>query len=192
MIAEQLVRYGEIVAQRGPGWIMLASGRPFWPLNPDPADITIDDIATGLAHQNRFGGHAGTYTVAQHSWLVSFAVPYELALWGLLHDASEGLGLLDLPRPVKHHPSMASYREAEKRLMAAVCERFCLPTREPDGGQGRGPSHAPHRAAGSDAASDPGEGRTDVEPYPFHIEPWGPNRAKREFLARFAAITGRE
>lgn len=62
------------------------------------------------------------------------ALKRELKLWGLLHDAAEAY-LGDLPRPIKHMPELQSvlqpYRDAEKRVQNAICERFGLPLAEP-------------------------------------------------------------
>ncbi|MGD0775965.1 MAG: phosphohydrolase [Candidatus Solibacter sp.] len=98
----------------------------FWPLDPNPEKILVEDIAHALAHQCRFGGHASTfYSVAEHSVHVSKLCPAEDALWGLLHDASEAY-LVDLARPLKLLPEFAAYREAERRLQCAVAVRFGL------------------------------------------------------------------
>src|ERR1035441_7448066 len=72
------------------GFIGTFSGLRFWPLDPDPDKILIEDIAHALAHQCRFGGHASKfYSVAEHSVHVSKLCAPKDALWGLLHDASE-------------------------------------------------------------------------------------------------------
>jgi hypothetical protein len=47
----------------------------------------------------------------------------------LFHDASEGLGLRDLPSPVKQLPEMAGYRALEKGVMDAVMSHLGLPLR---------------------------------------------------------------
>lgn len=117
-------------------WIQTFSGRAFYPLDPQPEDIVIGDIAHALSLQCRFTGHTrASYSVAQHS--INVATVIELkggspseALWGLMHDASEAY-LVDVARPVKHTPEMSPYRAAEKRVMAAVCKRFDLPLQEP-------------------------------------------------------------
>src|ERR1039458_2829532 len=113
------------------GSIRTYSGLIFWPLNPDPALIRIEDIAHSLAHQCRFGGHSRVfYSVAQHSVRVSEICATEDALWGLLHDASEAY-LVDVPAPLKQLPAVAANRRAEQRLQAIIFERFGLPARQP-------------------------------------------------------------
>ena len=104
--------------------MMTVSGRTFWPLDPRPEEIAIEDIAHSLAHQCRYAGHTRAfYSVAQHSVLVAQNLPPELRLWGLLHDASEAY-LVDLPRPVKRF--ITGYAEAEDRLMRCIADRFGL------------------------------------------------------------------
>jgi len=125
--------------KRGPkAWINLSSGTQFFPLDPDSESIRLSDITKGLSNLCRFGGQVDAfYSVAQHSILVSYIVEKlggsvdEIAA-ALLHDAPEGLGLIDLPRPVKHQPALAAYCEAEAVLAAAVAKRFGLETIEPE------------------------------------------------------------
>src|ERR1035437_4738778 len=113
------------------GFIGTFSGLRFWPLDPNPEKILVEDIAHALAHQCRFGGHASRfYSVAEHSVHVSRLCPPDDAFWGLLHDASEAY-LVDLPRPLKLLPEFAPYREAERRLQRAVAVRFGLPPDQP-------------------------------------------------------------
>jgi hypothetical protein len=73
-----------------------------------------------------FGAHN---SVGQHSLIVSQLLEDnygpEMALYGLLHDASEAY-LIDVPRPIKHSLDMAPYREAESRMERVICERFDL------------------------------------------------------------------
>ena len=108
-------------------WMQTASGRQFWPCDPKPEDVSIQDIAHALSMCCRFNGHCREfYSVAQHSVLVSANVPIKFALWGLLHDAAEAY-VCDVPRPLK--PALTGYKEIEDRVMAAICVRFGL---EPD------------------------------------------------------------
>ena len=70
-------------------------------LNPKPADICIEDIAHSLSNICRYNGHCKKfYSVAQHSIFVSDMLPARLAIYGLLHDATETY-VTDIPRPLK-------------------------------------------------------------------------------------------
>jgi uncharacterized protein len=68
-------------------------------LNPNPATISLRDIATHLARTNRFNGatkYPAPYSVAQHSCVVVRLIQQKtndamLALQALLHDAHEYL-----------------------------------------------------------------------------------------------------
>ena len=86
------------------------TGKEFYPLDPNPADIDIKDIAHALSNCCRFAGHIKSfYSVAQHSVIVSELCEPENALAGLLHDASEAY-LSDIARPVKYTEQMEGYR----------------------------------------------------------------------------------
>lgn len=106
--------------------IQVANGNVINPLDPDPEQINIFDIAHALSNQCRFSGHTRRfYSVAQHCVLVSRTVPEKDKLWGLLHDASEAY-LVDIPSPLKNDLFGEQYREVEGRLMGAICEKFGL------------------------------------------------------------------
>jgi 5'-deoxynucleotidase YfbR-like HD superfamily hydrolase len=107
-------------------WMQTFTGRQFFPLDPRPEEIDPADIAHALSLICRYGGHTKRfYSVAEHCWLMSYAVPEEHALWALLHDATEAY-VGDMVRPLKHH--MPEYRAVEDRVMAAIAERFNLST----------------------------------------------------------------
>ena len=112
---------------RQSAWIQTYTGIPFWPLEPRPEEINIEDIAHALSNQCRYSGHCEEfYSVAEHSVRVSLVVPEQDALWGLLHDASEAY-LVDLPSPLKHHSDMGHlYSEIEEHLMEVIQKRFGL------------------------------------------------------------------
>lgn len=173
-------------------WIQTYTGKQFWPLNPSVNDIDIEDIAHALSNQCRFAGHCEKfYSVAQHSVLVSHFCDADDALWGLLHDASEAY-LVDMCRPVKRCDVMQGYRDAEKRLMRAICVRFGLPIEEPLS-VGRA-DNALLRAEQRDLMkpapvewSDNREGAIE-----HRIYAWEPVLAKAHFLARFNELAALE
>ncbi len=74
----------------------------------------------------RFGGHCREfYSVAQHSVRVAMAVPIEVRLQALLHDASEAY-LGDVVRPLKR--LMPNYRGLEAKVLSVIMARFGCPT----------------------------------------------------------------
>lgn len=108
------------------GYISTFSGGIFHPLDPQPAEVRIEDIAHALSMLCRFTGHVSRfYSVAEHSVIVSRLVPERYALAGLLHDAAEAY-LNDLSTPVKHDPRMKLYCEAEDRLRRVIFQHFGL------------------------------------------------------------------
>lgn len=163
------------------------TGKTFFPLNPKSDDIDIVDIAHSLSNMCRFVGHCTEfYSVAQHSVLVSYQVPVEHALWGLLHDASEAY-ISDVATPIKRMPEMKAYCEAEDKLMLAVCKAFGLDFVEPDS-----VAIADKRMLATEQrclGSSP-HNTTAFEPYDFKIMPLLPSDAKRLYLARYKELTG--
>ena len=101
------------------------TGRFVNPLDLQPEDVDICDIAHALANQCRFSGHVKKfYSVADHSLICSKLVDPEFALDALLHDAAEAY-LQDMARPLKHDPRFGqAYRGAEKRAEKVIAEVF--------------------------------------------------------------------
>lgn len=93
------------------------SGRVVHLVNPRADEIHIADIAHALSQTCRFAGHTPVFhSVAHHSVLVAdlLGPDQRLALWGLLHDASEAY-LHDLTRPLKRVLNMASPHSEDRR-----------------------------------------------------------------------------
>lgn len=177
--------------ERNGDWMQTFTGRQFWPIDPRPEEIFIEDVAHALANQCRYAGHCKQfYSVAQHCVIVSYSCDPHDALWGLLHDAPEAY-LVDLPRPVKRYSELGShYKAIESRLMIAVCERFNLPMVEPQSVKKADDvalvtemrdlmAHPPVRWKES----------WSNDPSPLRIDPWRPDNAKRKFMRRFVELT---
>jgi 5'-deoxynucleotidase YfbR-like HD superfamily hydrolase len=116
-------------------WQRMLSGKRLDLLQPDPADILIEDIAHGLARVARWNGQthgAHAFSVAQHSLVVVDIVdalepdwPNRWRLAALLHDAPEFV-VGDLISPFKAAVGDA-YKSVERRLLAAIHAAFALP-----------------------------------------------------------------
>lgn len=170
------------------------SGIGFFPLAPRVEDIRIEDIAHALSHQCRFSGHTRShYSVAEHSVRVSLLLEdwnfnVQTQLWGLLHDASEAY-LVDLPAPLKVQPEFRAYRDAENRLMRAVCERFELPYDEPLEVRVADGVLLATEARDLMAYVPEHWDKLCHSPLPEPIVPWFPETARHNFLARYRALT---
>lgn len=103
-----------------PNGIMTQSGNKVDLLNPSSDQLTIEDIARGLAYKAHYCGHTPFYfSIAEHSILVSKITNGLLP--ALLHDASEAY-LSDIVRPLK--TELPEYREIEKNFMKVIYESF--------------------------------------------------------------------
>jgi len=120
-------------------WQRMLSGRRLDLLNPDPADVAIEDIAHGLARVARWNGQTQgphAFSVAQHSVIVEQIVASLEPDWdnrwrlaALLHDAAEYV-IGDLISPFKAAIGY-DYKSFENNLLAAVHYRFGLPVALP-------------------------------------------------------------
>ncbi len=103
------------------------TGKLYWPTDPSPDDVCIEDIAHHLSMLCRYTGATKYfYSVAEHSVLVSHMVSRENALAGLLHDATEAY-LNDINRPLKYSPGMEGYRTIELLNWHVIARKFDLP-----------------------------------------------------------------
>lgn len=105
-------------------WMQAFLGGRFYPMDPRPDEIHLEDIAHALSNICRYGGHCERfYSVAEHSVHASYIVRPGIEAEALMHDASEAY-LADLPRPIKR--SLPDYRIAEHKWEAAISKRFGL------------------------------------------------------------------
>lgn len=167
-------------------FMQVASGRKFWPLDPRSEEVFIEDIAHSLSLQCRYAGHCERfYSVAEHSVHLARHLRWqgvEVALWALLHDASEAY-LVDIPRPVKGH--LVGYKDAEAKVMAAVCQRFGLdPVMPPQ------VHEADNRIIGDELVNMVPMAWHErySDPLGVQIRCWYPAQAEEEFLATFEAL----
>lgn len=157
---------------------------------PEPWQITIEDIAHALAMTCRWAGHCTQFlSVAQHSVMVSGCVPQtsDLPLRGLLHDAAEAW-LGDIPSPIRAvHPM---HDVLECNLLNVIGERFGV----------RGLGVMPPEVRAADLVVRATEARDfiagDVRwseppppPLPERIAAWPPHLARIYFLRLFEQLT---
>jgi len=179
-------------------FIRTFTGRKFWPLNPDPADLCIEDIAHALSQTCRFTGHTWTtYSFAEHSVRVSETVQSlmierrlcwdpRVTLWALLHDAP-GAYLQTLPSPLKRSPHLGPlYRAYEALVMEAVIDRFGLDSIEPPIVKEADEILLATEKRDLITGSQPDGG---YAPLAGVIDPWSAQLAKGFFLQRFRQLT---
>lgn len=169
--------------------IALQSGAAFSIADPaSTPNWSIEDIAHGLSQVCRFAGQSPVfYSVAQHSWHVSYLVPLQHALAALLDEAAEAF-IGDVTAPLK--ALLPDYRAIEARVEAAIlgrwgialplhpsikeADRIMLATEQRDIMQSR--------ALWS--------GTAGIEPLPYPIRAWPAPDARRMFLKRFVQLIG--
>lgn len=122
--------------RRGP-WIQTRSGARWYPYTCRPEDVQLEDLGA-CAYVLRWGGHAGTVTVAEHQYRVAKLLEARGAdawtqLLGLLHDAHEVYPPGDVCSPVFWgrgligRPVAWAFRWMSRRAERAVRDRLHLP-----------------------------------------------------------------
>ena len=120
--------------------------------------------------------------------LVSYLVPVEMALEGLLHDAAEAY-LGDVVRPLKVNGDMDGYRAAEKLMEGAIIETFGLgDISHPLIKLADMQMLAAERAALLTDKSSLWQCLEGVSPAPLKIEKLTPEEAREMFMARLQEI----
>jgi len=108
------------------------TGKAVNPVAPTVDMICLEDIATALSNNCRWGGHTEVpYSIAQHSVMVMAALEIflgkdctdEMRRQALIHDASEAY-MCDIPAPLKQQ--MPEYEQIEEGLQKVIAERFGL------------------------------------------------------------------
>lgn len=178
---------------RGPA-IQLASGRPFYLLDPRPNEVHIEDITASLSKLCRYSGHVHTfYSVAQHSVLCAdYLRPHggEAQLAGLLHDAAEAY-IGDISRPLKvalddRAPGVLA--RIEHRIMGVIASRYGLDFPFPPIVK-----HADNVLLATekrDLMPDIGAPWIGLpDPLPFTVDSWTPAWAEMRFRARFKELS---
>lgn len=168
------------------------TGKMVDPLHVRVQDIDILDIAHALSQICRYGGHTMRhYSVAEHSVLVSHNVPEELALQGLLHDATEAY-VGDMIFPLKRSGHFEKYRGIEDEIALVIASVFNLPSeldpivKDVDFRMVADERRALMRSSIDDA---PWPAITDVKPLGIRPAGLAADAAKRVFLERFSELT---
>jgi hypothetical protein len=169
--------------------IQTFSGHLFYPLDPRPEEVFIEDIAAALSKLCRFGGHTRKfYTVGEHSVWCSRYAPPGLQLAALLHDATEAYAG-DVITPIKRE--LPAYADIESRLATVIAQRFDVPLHPL-------PAEIKHidRAILADEVRQnlaPSScSWPEIQPLGVQLEYWAPERACKEFLRAFAQYGGVE
>lgn len=175
-------------------FIRTHTGKLVNPLDLDPAKMCIEDVAYALASLPRYGGHS-RLTVAQHCCMVADQLRGDhetehFAFDGLMHDASESMGLLDLPSPVKYRPEFSFYREAENLAGETLSRVFGFAWPKP------AVVHEVDRRMRVTEQRDlmGREPQLDdqYQPYPFRIRVWPRHTAEYGFLNRYRLLNPRK
>lgn len=178
-------------------WICTFTGVAFYPMDPEPEEVRLEDIAHALALLCRFGGHCREfYSVAEHSVrgiraLRSAGHGAILQRAFLLHDASEAY-LVDVPRPIKQY--LPGYSDIEDEIHRTILLRFPLNARgyKPTEKGWQVIKDMDNRMLATEKRDlmpnrtwndEPVRGWAPLpDPLPEVIEPWTWRRAEREFL----------
>lgn len=178
-----------MVSDRSGDWMQTYTGRPFYPLDPRPEDIYIEDIAHALGMSCRYGGHVDRfYSVAEHCVLMSQVVSPKAALCALLHDAAEAY-LSDVVRPIKKQ--LPDYVTVENRLLNVIFERFGVdPVWPVEVVNADSRILHDERAALLKPSPQPWAGYIEaMTPLDVKIECWSPEQAADMYLLAFQELT---
>ncbi len=153
-------------------------GEPFTP--------NIETIAYALSNINRYTGHVGPYSVAQHSVLVAeqLSEHFNLKLSGLLHDTTEAY-IGDVSSPLKR--LLPDYKKIENHYHDVIDKHWNVNTRSltiRTVDMKMLITEAQQFGIWQDDGSWP-----KYKPFDLHIEPWSANVAECKFLDMFERLT---
>ena len=172
-------------------WIQTHSGKRFYPLNPTPSSIDINDIAAALSKQCRYAGHClRFYSVAEHCVLMARAAKPAHQLAALMHDASEAY-LVDIPSPLK--PYLGGYKEMESDVMGVIAAKYDFSWPLPPEVK-----ELDHRILADERSqnmspmtdADSAEWGSELPPLGIDLQYWTPERGHREFITSFRLYGG--
>jgi len=176
--------------------ILLGSGTYFDFEDPESCEITLEDIAYGLAFEGRCAGQCYSrilnvrvfYSVAEHCVRMSRAVAPELAMQALMHEVGEAV-CGDMTAPLKSlNPS---FKAIEKRCEAAILKKFGVEMTHPlEIKKADVRMLATERRDLLPWRGERWSKEDEAIPYDFEIVPWDPARAGLEFMMRFDELTG--
>jgi hypothetical protein len=171
-------------------WMETSTGVRFYPLDPRPEEVYVEDIAHHLSRINRYNGaqRIEHYTVAEHSvkmamWVLVDTNDMHLAFEALMHDACEAY-IGDMVRPLKRN--MPDFETAEENLWKkAIAPRFGLPrVLSPFVKAADNRILVDERRQVMNPSPNPW-GIDGLEPLGIVIDGWRPDDAKRMFLQTF-------
>ncbi len=115
------------------GYMAIHGGHKVYLQSPRPEDFQPWRTAYGLAHEHRYGGNYGPYSVAQHAVLASETAArlggtFQQQFAALHHDDTESV-LGDMPHPVKL--LCPDFRALEERLEGALEKRYGINLADP-------------------------------------------------------------
>lgn len=184
-----------------------SSGKKYFPFAPKAEHVDVQVIAHHLATRARWNGATqhSKYksriflSVAEHSVLVSlylehFMMRPDLALYGLLHDASEAFNG-DLIRPLKYSAEFsAPFKKVEIANEEAIARRFNLPVSEAAlikvADEAVCAAEYQQVVPRETSCGDWDDDLQNVKPAPFEIEMLPPFEAMQNFMNHYHRITG--
>lgn len=166
--------------------ILLYNGDFFDFLDPFNHEYDIETIAHALSNLCRYTGHTKHfYSVAEHCVLVSYLIPEQFALEGLMHDASEAY-CGDVASPLKK--LIPEYSKIEDRVQEAIFKYFDLRYPFPNCVKD---ADVLAYVTERESISNTGKDKiwfTDVIPEKIKVVGHSPDKARRLFLDRFKVL----